>query len=293
MPHWRLHLAVMEAEKTMAIASQKITVGNFTWFYRETEKLDNGRLPILFLHGLPSHSYGWRGVMKRLEAANFYCLAPDWLGSGSSSYPSSREFSYRADAFQAALKDFLQALGIERCHIVTQGFLGHVGILFALNEPALCDRLAILNGPVLPGSKLPWPMQQWGLPLAGEMLTQDPLLVDRTLEKGSGFVIGDADLAIYREPYKTSSGVGRALMTTVRRFDLLTVLEELQTKLKARTAPTLFLWGSQDPWLNSAQLATWVKTETSHQWRDLPEAKHYPQEHFPEAIAPHLSEFLA
>ncbi|MBV5257914.1 alpha/beta fold hydrolase [Synechococcus moorigangaii CMS01] len=277
----------------MAIATQKITVGNLTWFYRETENPDNGRLPILFLHGLPSHSYGWRQTMERLAAANFYCIAPDWPGSGFSSYPSSREFSYRAEAFQGALKDFLGALGIERCHIVTQGFLGHVGILFALNEPELSDRLVILNSPVLPGSKLPWPMQQWGLPLAGEMLTQDPLLVDRTLEKGSGFVISDGDLAIYREPYKTSSAVGRALMTTVRRFALPQVLPDLSDRLKHRMAPTLFLWGEQDPWLDSEALKTWVTTETSHQWQGLPEAKHYPQEHFPEAIAPVLSGFLA
>ncbi|BAW97672.1 hydrolase, alpha/beta fold family [[Synechococcus] sp. NIES-970] len=277
----------------MAIAEQKITVGNLTWFYRETEKLDNGRLPIVFLHGLPSHSYGWRAVMKRLAAANFYCLAPDWPGSGFSSYPSSREFSYRADAFQGALKDFLKALDIERCHIVTQGFLGHVGIGFALNEPQLCDRLVILNSPVLPGSKLPWPMQQWGLPLAGDMLTQDPLLVDRTLEKGSGFVIADEDLAVYRQPFLTSSAVGRALMATVKRFDFAQVLPELKAKLQAHTAPTLFLWGNQDPWLDGELLKTWIQAETSHQWFDLPEARHYPQEHFPEAIAPQLSEFLA
>ncbi len=283
----------MGANQTMAIAEQKITVGDLTWFYRETEKLDNGRLPILFLHGLPSHSYGWRGVMERLAAANFYCIAPDWPGSGFSSYPSSREFSYRAEAFQGALKDFLAALEIERCHIVTQGFLGHVGVLFALNEPELCDRLVILNSPILPGSKLPWVMQQWGLPLAGEMLTQDPLLVDRTLEKGSGFVIGDTDLATYRKPYKTSSAVGRALMTTVRRFDLPKVLLDLGDRLKNRPAPTLFLWGTQDPWLDNDQIENWVKTETAHRWEALPEAKHYPQEHFPEAIAPVLSEFLA
>lgn len=277
----------------MVIAEQKITVGDLTWFYRETDKLENDRLPIVFLHGLPSHSYGWRETMKRLAAANFYCLAPDWPGSGFSSYPSSREFSYRADAFQTALKEFLQALEIERCHIVTQGFLGHVGILFALNEPELCDRLVILNSPVLPGSKLPWVMRQWGLPLAGDMLTQDPLLVDRTLEGGSGFVISDNDLATYRKPYRTTSAVGRALMTTTRRFDLAKILPDLSTKLKARTAPTLFLWGSEDPWLDNDKMAAWVKTETDHRWLALPEAKHYPQEHFPEEIAPHLSEFLA
>ncbi len=40
-------------------------------------------------------------------------------------------------------------------------------------------------------------MQQWGVPFVGDMLTQDPLLVDRTLEGGSKYRISDQDLDIY------------------------------------------------------------------------------------------------
>ena len=39
-------------------------------------------------------------------------------------------------------------------------------------------------------------MQQWTIPFVGDMLTQDPLLVDRTLEGGSGFVISDGNLDV-------------------------------------------------------------------------------------------------
>ncbi|MGB2924860.1 MAG: alpha/beta fold hydrolase [Limnothrix sp.] len=280
----------------MKLLEQKITVNNFEWFYRTTdsEAINSGdRLPILFLHGLPSQSFSWREVMKKLAGANYHCIAPDWLGSGFSSYPSTREFDYTAKAFQAALKDFLTAINIEHCHIVVQGYLGHIGILFALNNPELCDRLVILNSPILPGSKLPWKMKQWGLPLAGDMLTQDPLLVDRTLEGGSGFVISDGDLDIYRKPFLTTSAVGRSLMAIVRRMDLQKTLPTLSDKLKARTEPTLYLWGMLDAWLDNTALQNWVKAETNHRWIALDEAKHYPQEHFPEAIAPHLSEFFA
>jgi pimeloyl-ACP methyl ester carboxylesterase len=191
-----------------------------------------------------------------------------------------------------ALRDFLQALKIDRCHLVVQGFLGHVGILFALNHEEMCDRLVILNTPVLPSSKLPWAMKQWGIPFAGDMLTQDPLLVDRTLEGGSGFVISDDNLNVYRKPFLTTSAVGRSLMATVRRLDLQNVLTSMVAGLKTRQKPTLFLWGMADAWLDNAGLQRWVEQETDHQWIALDEAKHYPQEHFAEAIAPHLSRFF-
>ena len=277
----------------MTLLEKKVTVNGLEWFYRETETKVETRLPILFLHGLPSQSFSWCEVMSKLEAANFYCVAPDWIGSGFSSFPSTREFEYTAEAFQTALKDFLNALEIERCHLVVQGYLGHIGILFAQNYPDLCDRLVILNSPVLPSSKVPFKMQQWTIPFVGDMLTQDPLLVDRTLEGGSGFVISDGNLDVYRKPFLTTSAAGRALMAATKKLNLKTTLPELSNKLKARTEPTLFLWGMEDEWLDNEAMQKWVQSETSHEWIGLDEAKHYPQEHFAEAIAPHLSRFLA
>ncbi|AFY38970.1 alpha/beta hydrolase fold protein [[Leptolyngbya] sp. PCC 7376] len=277
----------------MKLLEKKITVNGLEWFYRETKTKVEKRLPIVFLHGLPSQSFSWCEVMTKLEAANFYCVAPDWIGSGFSSFPSTREFDYTAEALQTALKDFLNAIEIERCHLVVQGYLGHIGILFAQNYPELCDRLVILNSPVLPGSKVPFKMKQWTIPFVGDMLTQDPLLVDRTLEGGSGFVISDGNLDVYRKPFLTTSAAGRALMAVTKKLDLKTVLPELSEKLKARTEPTLFLWGMEDAWLDNDGLKNWVKSETSHKWVSLDEAKHYPQEHFAEAIAPELSKFLA
>ncbi len=277
----------------MTLLEQKITVNGLEWFYRETETKVETRLPILFLHGLPSQSFSWCEVMSKLEAANFYSIAPDWIGSGFSGFPSTREFSYVPEAFCDALKEFLEAVEIERCHIVVQGFLGHLGIIFALNNPNICDRLVILNSPLLPSSKLPWKMKQWGIPFVGDMLTQDPLLVDRTLEGGSGFVISDENLEVYRKPFLTTSAAGRSLMATVKRMDLGTVLPPTLKGLQERDGKTLFLWGMQDEWLDNDGLKKWVATETSHQWVSLDGAKHYPQEHFADEIAPELSKFLA
>ena len=57
-----------------------------------------------------------------------------------------------------------------------------------------------------------------GLPLAGEMMTQDPLLVDRTLEGGSRYVIAEEHLGVYRKPFLTASASGRSLPGNYSQF---------------------------------------------------------------------------
>ncbi|MFM7366852.1 MAG: hydrolase, partial [Sphaerospermopsis kisseleviana] len=102
-----------------------------------------------------------------------------------------RDFAYTPDAFIKALDDFIQAIELERFSLVVQGFLGSVGLQYALKNPQKIANIAILNAPISTSAKLPWKIQQMGLPLAGEMMTQDPLLVDRTLEGGCRYRIED------------------------------------------------------------------------------------------------------
>lgn len=190
------------------MTEQTLTVGSLDWFYREaTPATDTNKSPVLLLHGLPAHSYIWRGVLDRLAERGFRAIAPDWIGSGFSAKLDKRDFAYTSERYQSALDEFIKSLAIEKFSLVVQGFLASVGLQYAFNHPEMIDRLIILNTPLSPETKLPWLMKQWTIPFMGDMVTQDPLLVDRTLEKGSGFVIADEDLAIYRQPFLKSSAV--------------------------------------------------------------------------------------
>ncbi len=139
--------------------------------------------------------------MPALAERGFRAIAPDWIGFGLSAKPDRRDFAYTPDAFINALAEFIQTLEIDRFFLVVQGFLGSVGIQYALRHPEQIERLSILNAPVSPSAKLPWKIKQLGIPLVGEMLTQDPLLVDRTLEGGSRYRVSDADLDVYRRSF--------------------------------------------------------------------------------------------
>lgn len=277
----------------MSISENYLEVGDLKWFYRQNKATgEDNKPPVILLHGMPSQSYSWTGVMAKLEERNFKAIAPDWLGFGFSEQPPAYSFKYTPDAYIKALGDFLNSLEIKRFSLVVQGFLGSVGIQYALRNPEQIERLIIVNAPLSPNAKLPIKMRQWGIPLVGDMLTQDPILVDRTLEGGSGFVIEDKKLDIYRKPFLTSSGAGRALVAVTKNLKLTESTKEISTGLPNFNQPTLIIWGCLDPWLDVTDAENLAKGENKIELEKLPEAKHYPQEHWPQEISQLMINFL-
>ena len=277
----------------MSIDEKIVEVGPLQWFYRETNPVNKtDKPPVLLLHGLPSQSFTWTAIMPDLAAQGFRSIAPDWVGYGRSTKPDKRDFSYTPDAFVDALTGFIQAIELDRFYLVVQGFLASAGIQYALRHPEKIERLAVINTPVSADIKLPWKMQQLGLPFIGDMMTQDPLLVDRTLEGGSRQTISDKDLDVYRRPFLKSSDAGRSLMNTVRNIQLPQSMAEIESGLKAWTRPTLFVWGLTDPWLSVEPAQKLVGSLQNAELVTLEQAGHYPQEHWSEKVGDALITFL-
>jgi haloalkane dehalogenase len=276
------------------ISEQTLAVGQCRWFYRSIEPQRPADFsPVILLHGLPAQSLCWTGVMPLLAEKGFRAIAPDWLGFGFSDKPEKRDFAYTNAAYQKALGEFLQGLELDKFSLVVQGFLATVAIDYALNHPEQIDRLVIINTPVVPPVALPWPMRQWTIPLIGDMITQDPLIIDRTLEGGSGFVIADEKLSQYRKPWLTTSAAGRALMAATKNLQLAQTLPPIGDRLqKEWQRPTCFIWGVEDKWLPVEPIEELVKTSNHLELIKLPEAKHYPQEHFPQEVGDAITTFL-
>lgn len=277
----------------MPITENNLEVNSFKWFYRQAEPENSPEAPpVLMLHGLPAHSFIWRNLMKSLASQGFRGIAPDWLGSGFSDKPYFRDFPYTPQAYLDGLTAFVDALEIDKIYLVVQGFLGHIGLNYALKNSDKIQGLVIINTPLTPTAKLPFTMQQWGWPLAGDMLTQDPLLVDRSLEKGSGFVVEDQDLAKFRKPYLQTSSTGRALLTTVKKLNLPKVTAEIQAGFSNWENPTLIVWGMADPWLDGSDAENLAKSLPNAELITYPEAQHYPQENWYEDMGIVIGSFL-
>lgn len=277
----------------MSLTEHKIKVDSLEWFYRECEPI--GRtdlLPVVLLHGLVSQSYSWRNIMPALGSQGTRAIAPDWIGYGFSAQPEKWDFAYTPDKFITALEGFVKALELERFSLVVQGYLGSVGLQYALRHPEQIANIAILNAPISTTAKLPWKIKQLGLPLAGEMMTQDPLLVDRTLEGGSRYRIEDKDLDIYRKPFLKASTAGRSLLATVRNLQLDQAMSEIESGFKEWQQPILIQWGMIDPWLPIDVAQKFADSVPNAELIKINNVGHYPQEHYHKTILEDLLPFV-
>ncbi|MBY3297802.1 alpha/beta hydrolase [Rhizobium laguerreae] len=133
------------------ITHRRLTVGNVEIFYRESHPKDvaSPSPAILLLHGFPSTSHQYRGLMERL-GGSFRMIAPDYPGFGQSTAPVSKTdggtFEYTFDSLSHSVEAFIDTLGLTRVILYIFDFGAPVGMRIANRRPELIAGLIIQNG---------------------------------------------------------------------------------------------------------------------------------------------------
>jgi pimeloyl-ACP methyl ester carboxylesterase len=113
-----------------------------------------GRPPtLLLLHGFPTSSYDWRGVVERLSG-RVRTIAPDLFGFGLSDKPVA--FSYSLFQQADAIEELLEQLKVRAAHVVSHdlGTSLHSELLARQAEGRL--RFELQTSTFLNGSMLQW-----------------------------------------------------------------------------------------------------------------------------------------
>src|SRR5918999_1582176 len=116
--------------------ARAIVAGGIDTFYLEAGTGD----PIILLHGLAATNASMLTTLWDL-ATDYRVLAPDLPGCGASAKPVR---PYHAAFFARWLTDFLDGLGIERCHLVGNSLGGRVALEVGMRMPERVNRLVIL-----------------------------------------------------------------------------------------------------------------------------------------------------
>jgi haloalkane dehalogenase len=124
-------------------AIRKVHADGLTLAYRE---IGSGPA-VLLLHGWPTSSFLWRGVMVPIARAG-RVIALDLPGFGASDKP--RGVRYDFTFFERALDQFLERVGVDEVGLAAHDLGGPVGLYWALHRPERVSKLALLNTLVYP-----------------------------------------------------------------------------------------------------------------------------------------------
>lgn len=98
--------------------------------------------PVVLVHGFPETSYEWRKQIPALAEAGYAVFAPDTRGFGQTEKPCNRVSRH---LLAADIVNFMDALGIERAHVVGHDWGGIIAFKVAIDWPDRVERLALLD----------------------------------------------------------------------------------------------------------------------------------------------------
>jgi pimeloyl-ACP methyl ester carboxylesterase len=100
--------------------------------------------PVVLLHGFPDTSTLWRHQVAALTSAGFRTIAPDMRGRGRSDRPPDVA-DYALTKIVGDVTGIMDALGVQRAHVVGHDWGAAVAWLVAMLAPARVDHLVAIS----------------------------------------------------------------------------------------------------------------------------------------------------
>ncbi|NCD71237.1 alpha/beta fold hydrolase [Mucilaginibacter agri] len=118
-------------------------VNGINIFYRTAG--DPHKPVIVLLHGFPSSSIMYQGLMELLKK-EYFLIAPDYPAHGYSDAPPTTGYAFTFDNISNTIDDLLNYLNIHRYSLYMQDYGAPVGFRLAIKHPERISALIIQNG---------------------------------------------------------------------------------------------------------------------------------------------------
>ncbi len=125
-----------------------VPFGSHETWYRVTGDLDGGAIPLVVLHGGPGAAHDYLLNLANLAAAGRPVIHYDQVGCGRSTHLRGRGADFwTVQLFLDELANLLDALCVDRYHLLGQSWGGMLAAEHAVNRPAGLASLVISNSP--------------------------------------------------------------------------------------------------------------------------------------------------
>lgn len=256
-------------------AGREFIAGGVQSFVREQGEGE----PVVCLHGVPSSSFLYRKLLPELASRGLRGLAFDFPGLGLAARP--RNFDYTWTGLGRFCVAAVDALGLDRFHLVVHDIGGPVGFELAAAMPERVRSLTILNTLIEVATfKRPWSMEPFARRGLGEVYLRTltkPVFAQLMYLQG----IGDRSATPKEEVYayvdllKREDG-GSAFLKIMRGFERTPEKQQLyKSTVRDVPYPVQIVWGADDPALKLS-----VEGEQARRATGLDEIHTVPAKHF-------------
>jgi pimeloyl-ACP methyl ester carboxylesterase len=274
-----------------------IPIDNVNVFYREAGPRDG--IPVLMLHGFPSSSRMFAGLIPQL-ADRYHVIAPDYPGFGHSDAPPPEQFTYTFDHLADIIEKLTEQLHLEHYVLLMQDYGGPVGFRLALAKPEKVVALIIQNAVAHEeGLSALWEPRRafWRNRPANEDAVRKnltSLAATRQRHVGSSPHPEHIDPDTWADEYAFLTRPGMDRIQLELFYDYQTNVASYpkwQQYLSEQHPPTLVVWGKYDPSFTVAGALAYGK--------DLPDAEihllnagHFALDEAPDLVRESIRRFL-
>jgi haloalkane dehalogenase len=274
---------VAEAIEAHRAAGREFEAGGVRSFVREQ---GDGE-PVVLMHGIPVSSFLYRKVLPLLAERGLRGVAFDLPGLGLAE--KRADFDYTWTGLGRWTGAAVDALGIERCHLVLHDIGGPIALEWVLRNRERVQTLTVLDTLVdVAHFRRVWSMNLAAPPLLGPLWVatiRPPVarwlfylqgIADRSATPSHEV---DAHLALLHR-----DGGGRTFRRIVRGFELTAAKERFYVEgLREAGWPSTIVWGERDPALGEDRRRV-IEEALGVEATILP-AKHFLQEDQAPAVA--------
>ena len=260
--------------------------------------------PIVLLHGNPTSSYLWRGIIPHLTGLG-RCIAPDLIGMGDSDkLEDSGPQRYRFVEHRQYLDAFLEAVGAnDKVTFVVHDWGSALGFDWANRHRHVVKGLAYMEAIVQPLTWTQWPetalrvFQGFRSTNGESMILTSNLFVERVLPGSIKRKLTDEEMAEYRRPFLEPGEGRRPTLTWPREIpiegepeDVTEIVGNYAVWLRQSPIPKLFV--NADP----GAILVGEQREFCRTWPNQTEVTvpgiHFVQEDAPDEIGQAIADWL-
>ena len=268
------------------------------WFDSETggrvHYVDEGEgAPILLLHGNPTWSFLWRGMIIRLRK-RFRCIALDYPGFGLSEHPQG--YGYAPQEHADVVLELIRYLDLRGLTVVGHDWGGPIGLKAALDERPRIRALVM-------GNTWYWPADAWHMKAFAYVMSSEPvqklvvdrnMFVERMIPWGCKHELAPEVMDHYREPFPTPDSREGVAALPRQITGASFWLDELAYAVPRMLGdvPLLLTWGAHDLAFPPRFMDRW-REDFRHVTTRRLDAKHYFPEDAPAQAAEAIQDFMA